>query len=101
MKEIIDIYIENGYPYNFDLDFNLFDGSDLESEYTCYFYCEDIGTKEYTVSNNIFKLTLSEADTSGLENNLQEYVVYAVNTQSQSKEKLLTGRIVIDKKIRG
>lgn len=100
-KEIIDIYVEQGYPYNFDLDFNLFDGSNLEDDYTCYFYSDSIGTKEYDVEDNIFKLTLSEADTSKLDNNLENYVVYVINTQTSTKEKLLSGRIHLDRKTRG
>ena len=99
-KEIIDIYIEQGYPYNFDLDFNLFDGSNLEDDYTCYFYSESIGTKQYTTTNNMFELTLSEADTNRLEMNLENYSVYVVNNQTSIEEKLLSGRIHLDKKIR-
>lgn len=101
MKEIIDIYVEPSYSYNFDLDFNLFDGTDLENDYTCYFYSDSIGTKQYATEDNMFKLTLSEADTGKLLNNLEDYVVYAINNLTSEKDKLLTGRIIIDKKIRG
>lgn len=100
MKEIIDIYIEPSYTYNFDLDFNLFDGTNLEDDYSCYFYSSSIGTKNYIVEDDIFKLTLSEADTGKLSNNLEEYVVYSQNNNTTEKEKLLTGRIIINKKIK-
>jgi hypothetical protein len=98
-KEIIDIYVEQGYSYNFDLDFNLFDGTDLEDEYTCYFYNESIGEKQYSAIDNVFKLTLSESDTGKVQANLEEYVVYAIDSSTGSKEKLLSGRIIIDKKV--
>jgi hypothetical protein len=99
-KEIIDIYVEQGYSYNFDIDFNLFDGTDLEDEYTCYFYSTNIGEKEYTLEDNQWKLTLSESDTGKLVKSLEEYSVYAKNNITQLQEKLLSGRIILDKKIR-
>lgn len=98
-KEIIDIYVEQGYSYNFDLDFNLFDGTDLEDEYSCYFYNKSIGEKQYLVLDNVFKLTLSETDTGKVSKNLEEYSVYARDNSTGTKEKLLSGRIILDKKV--
>lgn len=98
-KEIIDIYVEQGYPYSFDLDFNLYDGTDLENDYTCYFYNEYIGTKTYSVLTGKYVLTLTSEDTGKIVNNLSKYVVYTVNNTTSEKDKLLTGRIVLDKKV--
>jgi hypothetical protein len=46
-KEILDIYVEVGYPYEYLLDFNLFDGTDLENNYTCWFYNKHINSKQF------------------------------------------------------
>lgn len=98
-KEILDIYIEQGYPYEFNLDFNNVDGSDLENSYTCYFENNSIGKKQYAVIDNRFDLTLSSIDTDKLKDNMENYVVYVVrNTDSTDINKLLTGRIILDKK---
>lgn len=98
-KEILDIYVEQGYPYTFDLDFNATDGSDLEDGYNTYFYNEYIGTKTFSIVTGKYSLTLTAEDTGKLLNNLSNYVIYAVNTTTSDKEKLLTGRIVVDKKV--
>ena len=47
-KEILDIYVEKGYEYEFNLNFNSDTGTDLEPEYECWFESSSIGTKEYT-----------------------------------------------------
>lgn len=99
-KEIIDIYIEKGYPYPFDIDFNTEDGLDLESEYTCWFENKDIGLKQFSVIDNTFKLILTQEDTGKLESNLEDYVVYAQKISTSEYEKLLSGRIIIDEKVR-
>ena len=98
-KEILDIYVEQGYPYNFDIDFNLFDGTDLENDYTCVFYNSSIGSKNYSVVSNTFKLTLSKEDTGKITKNLETYVVYATETATGLTDKLLSGRIILDKKV--
>ena len=36
-KEILDIYIEQGYSFDFDLDYNTYDGQDLEDVNDVYF----------------------------------------------------------------
>lgn len=100
-KEILDLYIEQGYEYPLNLDFNASDGSDLETDYTCFFESPSIGTKQFSVISNAFSLTLSEADTSKLTTNLEEYVVYAYNITNGTYDKLLSGRIHVDSRIRG
>lgn len=98
-KEILDIYVEQGYPYEFSIDLNTTDGVDLEPDYTAYFYNEDIGTKTFEVLANTYRLVLSSEDTGKITENLTKYVVYAVNNSTTEKDKLLTGRIVLDKKV--
>lgn len=100
MKEILDIYVEQGYPYEFELDFNTADGLDLEGDYNCYFYNETIGSKTFSSNGELYSLILSETDTDKLTTNLQEYVVHVVNSSTSQKDKLLSGRIVVDKKTR-
>ena len=95
-KEILDIYVEKGYEYIFDLNFNTEDGDDLESSYECWFESSSIGQKEYTVSENMFKLTLSASDTNKLTTNLEKYKVYVSNISSGVHSKLLTGRIHVE-----
>lgn len=95
-KEILDIYVEKGYEYEFNLNFNSDTGIDLEPEYECWFESSSIGTKEYTVSENMFKLTLSASDTSKLTTNLEKYAVYVNNISSGVHSKLLTGRIHVE-----
>ena len=99
-KEILDIYVEAGYPYNFDIDFNTDTGVDLEGDYTCWFENKHIGKKQYSVVDNTFKLTLTSEDTGKLIENLEEYVVYAIQSSNAEPNKLLSGRIVLDKLIR-
>lgn len=99
-KEIIDIYIEQGYEYPFNLDLNLFNGENLEYENDCYFECVSIGKKQFSVLNDYYTLTLSEADTGKLNNNLEPYTVYIQNTSTQKYEKLLSGRIHLDRKVK-
>lgn len=97
-KEILDIYIEQGYEYVFDINLNDINDEDLEPEYECYFESNSIGKKTYTVDTNIFKLTLSESDTSKLAANLEKYTVYAKKISTGKYEKLLSGRIHVDNK---
>lgn len=99
-KEIIDIYIEQGYEYQFSLDFNLFDDSDLESEYTCKFYNDNIGYKTFTNTGSSYYLVLTAEDTGKISSNLEEYEVYVTERNSGISSKLLSGRIHIDRKIR-
>ena len=99
-KEIIDIYIEQGYEYQFSLDFNLFDNSDLESQFTCKFYNSSIGYKTFTNTGSSYYLALTAEDTSKISNNLEEYEVYVTEINSSISSKLLSGRIHIDKGLR-
>ena len=99
-KEIIDIYIEQGYEYDFVLDYNLASGGDLESDYTCYFHNDSVGTKQFSVISGSYSLTLTEEDTGKITNNLESYVVYVQHNTTQKHEKLLSGRIHLDKKAR-
>lgn len=95
-KEILNIYVEKGYEYIFDLNFNSEEGNDLESQYVCWFESSSIGQKQYTVSDNMFKLTLSAIDTNKLTTNLEKYSVYVNNISSGVHSKLLTGRIHVE-----
>lgn len=95
-KEILDIYVEKGYEYEFNLNFNSDTGTDLEPEYECWFESPSIGTKQYTVSEYMFKLTLSASDTNKLTTNLEKYAVYVNNISSGIHSKLLTGRIHVE-----
>ena len=98
-KELIDIYVEQGYPYDFTLDFNDTYGNDLENDYTTYFYNKSIGTKSFSVILSAYTLALSAEDTGKISSNLEEYSVYAVNNTTSDKSKLLSGRIILDKKV--
>lgn len=95
-KEILDIYVEKGYEYEFNLNFNSDTGTDLEPEYDCWFESSSIGVKQYTVLDNMFKLTLSATDTNKLTTNLEKYAVYVNNISSGVYSKLLTGRIHVE-----
>lgn len=104
-KEILDITIAKGYSYPIDLDFNAADGSNLETDYVCYFKNENIGTKTFSVVNNMlssvmFSLTLTEEDTGKLVNNLEEYEIYVKDLTTQAYDQLLTGRIHLEGTIR-
>lgn len=99
-KEILDIYIEPSYEYEFNLDFNDSDGADLEGYYNCYFKCESIGELQFSVVGTQYRLVISEANTALLTNNLEEYSVYVKNTSSSKYDKLLSGRIHIDNRVR-
>ena len=95
-KEILDIYVEKGYEYEFNLNFNSDTGTDLEPEYACWFESSSIGVKQYTVLDNMFKLTLSATDTNKLTTNLEKYAVYVNNISSGVYSNLLTGRIHVE-----
>ena len=95
-KEILDVYIEQGYEYVFDINLNDVDNNDLEGGYECYFESNSIGKKQYTVVNNMFRLTLSESDTSKLTTNLEKYNIYAKKISTGKYDKLLSGRMHID-----
>lgn len=99
-KALLDISIEQGYPYLFTLNMDNSDGEDLENDYTCYFECESIGQLQFSVDVDKYSLTISKEDTGRLENNLEEYVVYIIKTADGEYEKLLSGRIHVDKKVR-
>jgi hypothetical protein len=99
-KAILDIYIEQGYPYPFNLDMNDADGVDLEADYSCYFYCVTIGVLPFSVVGNRYELVISGINTAKVISNLDEYVVYTVKTSDSSEDKLLSGRIHSDAKVR-
>lgn len=99
-KVILDISIEQGYPYLFVLNVDDSDGNDLENDYTCWFECESIGKLQFSVDVDKYSLTISKEDTGRLETNLEDYVVYTIKTSDGSYEKLAGGRIHVDKKVR-
>ena len=101
-KAIQDLNIEAGYPYYFRLDLNSVSGEDLENDYSCYFECASIGLLEFSVNTagDAWELTISKEDTDKLLVNQEEYVVYTVKTSDSSYDKLLSGRMHIDAKVR-
>lgn len=99
-KAILDLFIEKGYPYVLNLDMNDVNGEDLENDYSCYFENDSIGLLQFTVSDDRYHLEMSETDTNKLTSNLQEYVVYTINTLDSKPAKLLSGRIHIDERVR-
>ena len=99
-KVISDISIEAGYPYLFNLNMDDADGNDLENDYTCWFECESIGKLQFSVDSDKYTLTISKENTGKLVENLEEYVVYTIKTTDGTYDKLLSGRMHIDKKVR-
>lgn len=101
-KVIIDIHIEQGYPYTYTLDMNDADGNDLETDYSCWFYSEQTGAVEFDVNptDDGYNLTLSATDTDKLTVTSEEYVIYTIKTSDSSEDKLVTGRMHIDFKVR-
>jgi len=99
-KAILDISIEQGYPYLFVLNMDDSDGNDLENDYTCWFECDSIGKLQFGVDIDKYSLTISKEDTGRLDTNLEEYVVYTVKTSDGTYDKLLSGRMHIDAKVR-
>ena len=101
-KEILDIYVEPGYSYEFNLNFDTVTGVDLEPDYTCYFNCASIGELQFThnTTSKHYELVISEANTAKLLSNLEEYSVYVKKTADNKYDKLLSGRIHTDNKVR-
>lgn len=95
-KEILDIYIEQGYSFDFDLDYNTYDGQDLEDVNDVYFKNKSIGVKQFSVIDNSLYLTLTKTDTDKLLTNLETYVVYAKDKLTGIDYKLISGRIHLD-----
>ena len=98
-KEILDLFIEQNYPYELTLDFNASDGTDLETDYTCTFYSPSIGEKTFSVVTSAYYLELSAIDTNKLTTNMEEYTVYVTKIADSKKDKILSGRIVVDMKV--
>ena len=101
-KEILDIYVEPGYEYPFNLNFDTVTGTDLEPDYSCYFKSASIGELQFThnATSEQYELIISEANTAKVLLNLEEYAVYVKKTADNKYDKLLSGRIHIDNKIR-
>ena len=101
-KEILDIYVEPGYEYPFNLNFDTTAGTDLETDYNCYFKCASIGELQFThnATSEQYELTISETNTAKLTSNLEEYAVYVKKIADNKYEKLLSGRIHVDNKVR-
>ena len=97
-KEILDIYVEQGFSFGFDMDYNTYNGEDLEDTNDVYFENKSIGTKQFIVVNNTLYLELTESDTIKISSNLETYTVYAIDKLTSVKNKLLSGRIHLDKK---
>jgi hypothetical protein len=99
-KLIMDINIEQGYPYDFVLDMNTTDGEDLENDYTCYFECKSMGKIVFPVVDDKYFVTIPKEKTTLLTKSLEDYVVYVVNNTTDEYSKLLSGRIHTDRKVR-
>ena len=101
-KAILDLSIQAGYPFYFSLDLNDSAGLDLESEYSCWFECESIGKLQLSVNTEgtAYEITISKENTDLLLTNLEEYVIYTIKTSDSSYDKLLSGRLHIDAKVR-
>ena len=99
-KLIMDINIEQGYPYDFVLDMNTTDGEDLETDYTCYFECKSMGKIVFPVVDGRYSVTIPKEKTSLLTQSLEDYVVYVVDNTTDEYSKLLSGRIHTDRKVR-
>ena len=101
-KEVLDIYFEPGYEYEFNLDFNSDAGTNLETDYNCYFKCASIGELQfpYNATTEQYEMTISEANTAKVTSNLEEYVVYVKKIADNKYTKLISGRIHIDNKVR-
>ena len=102
-KLIMDINIEQGYPYDFVLNMNTTDGEDLETDYTCYFECKSMGRIDFPAVDGKYVLKIPREKTILLTKTLEDYVVYVVkNGEPDAGEysKLLSGRIHTDRKVR-
>lgn len=95
-KEILDIYVEQGFRFIFDMDYNTYDGEDLEDTNDVYFENKSIGKKQFTLVNNTLYLELTESDTNKISSNLESYTIYAIEKLTSIKNKLLSGRIHLD-----
>lgn len=96
----MDLFIDVGYPYDLNINMNTAAGTDLEQDYSCYFECDSIGQLQFTVANSRYELEISATDTDKLTTMHEEYVVYAIKTADSKPEKLLSGRIYIDERVR-
>ena len=99
-RTILDINVEAGYPYDFNIDMNDSDGLDMEDDYACYFECDSIGQLQFSVSNNSYALSISKENTDKLLTNMEKYTVYTIKTVGGAYSKLLEGRIHINNKVR-
>lgn len=98
-KAILDIFIEKGYPYDLNINMDTPDGTDLETDYSCYFECASVGSIQLSVANNRYETEISAVNTNKMVH-LEDYVVYVIETATSKPKKLLTGRLHIDKKVR-
>ena len=99
-KAIQDLFINQGYPYDLNIDMQDSDGLDLENDYSCYFECDSIGQLQFDVVDERYELTISAINTRKIENTLEDYVVYILSTSDSVPEKLMSGRIHIDSEVR-
>jgi hypothetical protein len=105
-KAILDIYFEKAFPYEFNLNMNTPAGEDLENDYNCYFECAPItagvgnSRLQFSVVNNRYHLDISGVNTDKITSSLEEYIVYIVEIATGKEEKLLSGRVHIDHKVR-
>ena len=99
-KAIQDLFINQGYPYELNINMQDSSGLDLEEDYNCYFECDSIGQLQFSVANDRYELTISAINTSKLSTTLEDYVVYIIKTADSVPEKLMSGRIHIDEEVR-
>ena len=99
-KAIQDLFINQGYPYELNINMQDSSGLDLEEDYHCYFECDSIGQLQFSVANDRYELTISAINTSKLSTTLEDYVVYIIKTADSVPEKLMSGRIHRDEEVR-
>ena len=82
--------------------FNATNGADLESDYRCFFECKSMGIFMFAVSGSgdRYELEISANNTNKLTTNLEEYVCWVEKISDGKTEKLLSGRIHLDKRIK-
>lgn len=97
---ILDLFISRNYIFPLSVSLDNEDGEDLESDYTCWFYCESIGSLEFTFVTDRWQLEISAINTNKITDRFEDYVVYAINTSDSKERKLISGRIVLDDKVR-
>lgn len=99
-RAISDLNIEAGYPYTFRLDINSSTGDNLEGDYACYFECKSTGKLQFAVVAEAYDIVIPKEKTALMLTNLEQYTVYTVKTSDGTYDKILEGRLHVNKKVR-